>query len=71
MKPNLKDYLFYTPVPCVNRLQSSHLIKNSSKVNAAGQCWIIKPANFNCSIHYKPGAQNVVTDALSQFPIEN
>ena len=46
-------------------------IKNSSKVNATCRCWIIKLANFNSSIHYKPGAWNVVTDALSHFPTEN
>ena len=44
-------------------------IKTSSKVNATGQRWINELPNFNFSIHYKPGEQNVVADALSRFPI--
>ena len=41
-------------------------------MNATGQCWINELANFNFnfSFHYKPGAQNIVADALSRFPIE-
>ena len=39
-------------------------------MNATGQRWINELANFNFSIHYKPGEQNVVADALSRFPIE-
>ena len=39
-------------------------------MNATGQRWINELANFNFSIYYKPGVQNVIPDALSQFPIE-
>ena len=48
-------------------------IKTSSKVNDTGQRWINELANFNFSIHHKPGVENVVAGAISQFlisPIE-
>ena len=68
---HFRDYLFYAPEFHVyTDYNPLTYIKTSSKVNATGQRWINEPANFNFSIHYKPGVQNVVADALSRFPIE-
>ena len=67
---HFRDYLFYAPEFHVyTDYNPLTYIKTSSKVNATGQRWINELANFNFSIHYKPGEQNVA-DALSRFPIE-
>ena len=40
-------------------------LKTSCKLNATGQRWINELANYQFSIHYKPGIENPVADALS------
>ena len=40
----------------------------SVKVSATGQRWVNELSNFNFSIHYKPGTENVVADLLSRYP---
>ena len=64
-----RDYLFYAPELHVYT-DHNPLTFIKKKVNTTGQRWINELANFNFSIHYKPGVQNVVADALSRFPIE-
>ena len=55
-----RDYLFYVPEFHVyTDCSPLTYIKASSKVNATGQSWINELANFNFSLHYKPGTQNV------------
>ena len=41
----------------------------SAKVSATGQRWVNELSNFNFSIHYKPGIENVVADSLSRYPL--
>ena len=41
----------------------------SAKVNATGQRWVNELSNFNFSIHYRPGVENVVVDSLSRYPL--
>ena len=41
----------------------------SSKVNATNQQWVNELSNFNFSIHYKPGTENVAADSLSRYPL--
>ena len=61
---HFRDYLFYAPEfhVCTDYNLLTY-IKTSSKVN--GHRWINEPANFNFSIQYKSGVQNLVADALS------
>ena len=40
----------------------------SAKLNATGQRWVNKLADFNIKIHYKPGRHNTDADSLSRFP---
>ena len=46
-------------------------LKSSCKLNAAGQQWIDKTADYHFSIHYKPGTENKVADSFSRFPIQS
>ena len=48
-----------------------HYIKSSCKVNATGQRWINELTDFNFTVHYKLGVENVVADTLSWLPINN
>ena len=54
---HFRDYLFYVPHFDNNPLT---YIKSSCKVNATGQRWINELTDFNFTIHYKPGVENVV-----------
>ena len=42
-----------------------------SQLNAAGQQWIDKTADYHFSIHCKPGTENKVADNFSRFPIQS
>ena len=44
-------------------------LKTSCKLNATGQRWINELANYQFSIHYKPGIENPVADALSRYAL--
>ena len=41
----------------------------SAKLNATGHRWVADLSNFNFSIKYKPGNENVDADALSRMPV--
>lgn len=43
-------------------------VLSTAKLNATGQRWVNDLADFNISIHYKPGSNNIDADALSRFP---
>ena len=40
-----------------------------AKVNVTGQWWVNELSNFNFSIYYKPGIENVAADSLSRYPL--
>ena len=42
-------------------------ILSSAKLDACGQRWVADLANFNFTLHYKPGSTNTVADALSRI----
>ena len=43
-------------------------VLSSANLSATGQQWVNELADFNLQIHYKPGRNHEVADALSQFP---
>ena len=65
---DFRDYLYYSPLFDVytDFNPMTYLFK-SAKVNATGQGWVNELSNFNFSIHYKPGIENVVADLLSWY----
>ena len=42
-------------------------ILSTAKLDACGQRWVAELANFNFTLHYKPGSTNTVADALSRI----
>ena len=42
-------------------------ILSTAKLDACGQRWVADLANFNFTLHYKPGSTNTVADALSRI----
>ena len=42
-------------------------ILTTAKLDACGQRWVTDLANFNLTLHYKPGSTNTVADALSRI----
>ena len=67
---NFKDYLYYLPhFDVYTDFNPLTYLFTSAKVNATGQRWVNEPSNFNFSIHYKPGIENVVSDSLSRYPL--
>ena len=45
-------------------------VLSSAKLNAVGMRWVNELANFNFSIHYKPGKTNIDADYLSRNPTD-
>ena len=42
-------------------------ILSTAKLDACGQRWVADLANFNFTLHYKPGSTNTIADALSRI----
>ena len=67
-----RDYLFYLPhFDVYTDYSPSTYIKTSYNVKGTGQKWINKLADFNFTVHYKSGVENIVVDTLSRLPINN
>lgn len=67
---HFRDYLYYAPhFQVFTDNNPLTYIKTSCKLNATGQRWVNELSDFNFSIHYKPGIDNVVADFLSRSPI--
>ena len=67
---HFRDYLYYSPHfnVCTDFSSVTYLF-TSAKVNGMGQRWVNELSNFNFSIHYKPGIENVVADSFSRYPL--
>ena len=67
---HFRDYLHYADHFDVFTDNSPPVyVLSTGKLNATGQRWVNQLSDFNFSIHYKPGAENVVADILSIAPI--
>ena len=69
---HFRDYFFYVShFDVYTDYNLLTYIKSSCKVNAIGQRWINELTDFNFTVHYKPGVENVVADTLSRLPIND
>ena len=66
-----KDYLYYAPSFSVftdnNPLT---YVMSTAKLNATGIRWVGELAEYNFTIHYRPGKSNGDADGLSRMPLE-
>ena len=62
------DYLYYSQHPFVVYTDNNPLsyVLTSAKLNATGMRWVAELANYNFSIKYKPGKENIDSDFLSR-----
>ena len=65
-----RDLLYYAPHFTVYTDNNPlTYVMTSAKLNATGHRWVADLSNFNFSIKYKPGDENVDADALSRMPL--
>ena len=65
---DFRDLLYYAPHFTVYTDNDPlTYIMTSAKLNATGHRWVADLSNFNFSIKYKPGNENVDADALSRM----
>ena len=68
---HFKDYLSYADhfEVMTDNNPLTYLMENS-KVNATTQRWVSELADFNFSIHYRPGVVHKDADCLSRLPLD-
>ena len=66
------DYLKYCPQKFVVYTDNNPLtyVLTTAKLNATGLRWVADLAEFNFTIKYRPGKENVDADCLSRKPLE-
>ena len=63
-----KDYLYGANIfDCYTDNNPLTYVLSSAKLDACGQRWVADLANFNFTLHYKRGMNNVEVDALSRI----
>ena len=65
-----RDLLYYAPSFCVytDNNPLTYVMK-SAKLNATGHHWVAELSNFNFTIKYRPGNENIDADFLSRSPL--
>ena len=67
---HFNEYLYYAKhFDVLTDFNPLTYFQTSCKLNATGQRWINELANYQFSIHYKPGIENPVADAPSRYPL--
>ena len=67
---HFRDYLYYVPhFKIYTDNNPVTYITTAGRLSATGQRWVNELAEFNFSIHYSPGKQDVIADTLSRPPV--
>lgn len=45
-------------------------VLSTAKLNATGSRWVAELADFNFTIKYRPGKENIDADSLSRMPVD-
>lgn len=66
-----RDYLYYAPFFTVYSDNNPlTYVLSTAKLNATGCRWVAELADFNFSVKYRPGKENVDADSLSRMPLD-
>lgn len=66
-----RDYLYYAPFFTVYSDNNPlTYVLSTAKLNATGSRWVAELADFNFTIKYRPGRENVDADSLSRMPVD-
>uniref|UniRef100_A0AAQ6ID30 Gypsy retrotransposon integrase-like protein 1 n=1 Tax=Anabas testudineus TaxID=64144 RepID=A0AAQ6ID30_ANATE len=66
-----RDYMYYAPFFTVYSDNNPlTYVLSTAKLNATGSRWVAKLADFNFTIKYRPGKENIDADSLSRMPVE-
>ena len=66
---HFRDYLYYSKhFDIYTDFNPLTYLSTTAKLNATGQRWVNELSDYHFTIHYKPGNENVVADALSRYP---
>ena len=66
-----RDYLYYAPsFEVYTDNNPLTYVLSSAKLNATGLRWVGELADFNFTIHYRPGKANIDADTLSRMPLD-
>ncbi|KAL9977038.1 hypothetical protein ACROYT_G014400 [Oculina patagonica] len=67
-----RDYLYYAPSFKVYTYNNTlTYVLSFAKLNATGLRWVGELADFNFTIHYRPGKVNIDADTLSRMPLDD
>ncbi|GJU20459.1 putative reverse transcriptase domain-containing protein [Tanacetum coccineum] len=61
-----RHYLYGTKCTVFTDYKSLQHILTQKELNMRQRCWLELLSDYNCEIHYHPGKENVVIDALSR-----
>lgn len=66
-----RDYLYYAPFFTVYSDNNPlTYVLSTAKLNATGCRWVAELADFNFTIKYRPGKENIDADSLSRMPLD-
>lgn len=66
-----RDYLYYAPFFTVYSDNNPlTYVLSTARLNATGCRWIAELADFNFTIKYRPGKENIDADSLSRMPLD-
>uniref|UniRef100_A0A672JC04 Gypsy retrotransposon integrase-like protein 1 n=1 Tax=Salarias fasciatus TaxID=181472 RepID=A0A672JC04_SALFA len=66
-----RDYLYYAPFFTVYSDNNPlTYVLSTAKLNATGTRWVAELADFNFTVKYRPGRENIDADSLSRMPLD-
>lgn len=67
-----RDYLYYAPFFTVYSDNNPlTYVLSTAKLNATGSRWVAELADFNFTIKYRPGKENIDADSLLRMSVDD
>lgn len=64
------NYLYYAPLFTIYSDNPLMYVLSTVKLNATGSRWVAELTDFNFTVKYRPGKENIDADGLSQVPLD-